>query len=57
MIGRGLDVLSWAKVAVRVFHHGDETLCDMKSVEILDQPTMCYILRRPLFHVVSLLVG
>jgi hypothetical protein len=53
MIGRGLDVLTWGKVVAGICDHSDELLCDMKSMEFLGQPTMCYILRRPLFHVVS----
>jgi len=53
MTGRGLDVLTWGKVVDEAYDYGDEPLCDMKGVEFLGQPTMCCILRRPLFHVVS----
>ena len=50
-------VLSWGKFVAGVYRHGDETLCGVKGVDFLCQPTMCYILRRLLFHVVSYLVG
>jgi len=53
MTERGLVVLNWGKVVDGAYDYGDEHLCDMKDVEFLGQPTMCYILRRPLFHVVS----
>ena len=46
-------ILAWDKVVAGVCEHGDEPLCYMKCVEFLGQPSVCYVLRKPVFHVVN----